>query len=57
MKQLAALLTQFGDDAPVRKKTWIVWPVIYWDRGQLARLLGDYQQAEADEETAQIIDP
>jgi len=55
-EQLAALLTQFGDDAPVRKNLDRL-AVIYWDRGQLARLLGDYQQAEADEETAQIIDP
>ncbi len=55
-EQLSSLLTQFGEHSPVRKNLDRS-ALIYWDRGQLARLMGDYQQAEADEETAQIIDP
>lgn len=55
-EQLAGLLVRFGENAPIRKNLDRL-AIIYWDRGQLARLLGDYPQAEADEETAQIIDP
>jgi putative drug exporter of the RND superfamily len=55
-EQLASILTQFGENAPIRRNLDRL-AIAYWDRGQLARLLGDYQQAEADEETAQIIEP
>jgi RND superfamily putative drug exporter len=55
-EQLSEVLSQFGDQAPIRKRLDRS-AIIYWDRGQLARALGDYRQAEADEETAQIIDP
>ena len=55
-EQLASILTQFGENAPICRNLDRL-AIAYWDRGQLARLLGDYQQAEADEETAQIIEP
>lgn len=55
-EQLSELLIQFGDNAPIRKNLDRM-ALIYWDRGQLARLMGDYEQAEADEDSAQIIDP
>jgi hypothetical protein len=41
-EQLAGLLVRFGENAPIRKNLDRL-AILYWDRGQLARLLGDYR--------------
>ncbi len=54
--QLSSILTNFGEDSPVRRNLDRL-AILYWDRGQLHRLLGDYDEADADNETALLLDP